>query len=351
MTPTVAQTGLPGGAHETEKITLATIEPDDGIDPIVKAIDSATNSIDIAVYQASPNYTTLVAALNRAQSRGVKVRMLLSATIYPPSEPNSNPGYAETFNALGIPTKLSDPQFSYAHWKVIVLDSATDHARVMVCDFNLEDGYFGLSSEYPDEGTTRGMSVWDTDKDDIATIQQTFDADWPPYRDWPRSQRPNLLWAPSAPTFHPAGNAQNSLTDLITAARTSLDIYAQELAKPSVLLQPLLDALQRGVSIRIVGNDGGINTDAQAALLAAGAQIVVNPTDPDHDGRVMYIHTKTIIADAKGDHPVAYVGSINPFLDMSLQTERELGAYVTDRTSIERIDEVFARDFTSGERQ
>ena len=349
--PSVATTGLPGGAEKTSKITLASIQPDDGIKSVTDAIEGASKTIDIAVYQADPDYSVLVAALNRAQQRGVKVRMLLSATIYPPSEPNSNPAYAQTFTDLGIPTKLSDPQFSYAHWKVIIIDAGTDRARAMICDFNLEDGYFGISSEYPNEGTTRGMSVWDTDADDVALIAKTFESDWPPFRDWPKSERPNLVWSPSEPTFQPAGNSQTALTRLITGARTSLDIYAQELAKPSVLLQPLLDALGRGVAVRIVGNDGGINSDAQAELLKAGAQIVVNPTDPDGDDRVMYIHTKTIVADVNTDHPVAYVGSINPFLDMSLQTERELGAFVTDRDSVAKMDSVFVRDFTSGERQ
>lgn len=343
--------GYPGNAEFSKNITLAAIEPNDGVNPVITAIDSARTSLDIAVYEMDPDYSVLIAAIQRAQKRGVKVRVILSATIYPPNSPNSNPGYAQTMTAMGIDTKLSDPQFSYAHWKMIVIDAGTADARALICDFNLSDGYFGLPSEYPNEGTTRGMAVWDTDPEDVKIIAETFDSDWPPYKDWPESKRANLIWSPSDPSFSPVGNSQRAMIDLIGQATKSLDIYAQELAKPSVLLQPLLDALARGVSMRIVGNDGGINTDAQAELLKAGAKIVVNPLDPSGDKRVMYIHTKSIIADAGTEKAVAYVGSINPFLDMSLQTERELGVFVTEPASVAKIDVTFEQDFASGTAQ
>jgi len=104
------------------------------------------------------------------------------------------------------------------------------------------------------------------------------------------------------------------------------------------------------VKVRIIGNDGGINTDALSKLKDAGAEIVINPTDPGGDGKVMYIHTKTIVVDAGQPDAIAYVGSINPFLDESIDTERELGVLLTDPTSIERIMLIFDRDFGSGER-
>ena len=63
----------------------------------------------------------------------------------------------------------------------------------------------------------------------------------------------------------------------------------------------------------------------------------------------MYIHTKTIVADGGRPDAIAYVGSINPFLDESIDTERELGVLLTDPTSIERIVLIFDRDFGSGE--
>ncbi len=347
--------------ERTGMITLESIQPEDGINAVTRLIDEATTSVDIAVYQMDPGYSPLIEALTRAKERGVQVRILLSGTIYPPGSTNDNPRDVEILRAQGFEAALSRPEFSFSHWKVLVIDAGTAGAKALICDFNLEAGYFGIDPQYPDEGDTRGMAVLNTDPADVDMIARTFDADWPPYKPWPANDRPNLVWSPSDSTcdstsctsaypLEPVGNSRDVMLSLIGNAQESLDIYAQALAEPSQLLTPLLDAANRGVKVRIIGNDGGINTDALSKLKEAGAEIVINATDPGGDGKVMYIHTKTIVADAGQPDAIAYVGSINPFLDESIDTERELGVLLTDPTSIERIMLIFDRDFGSGER-
>ena len=346
--------------ERTGMITLESIQPEDGISAVTDFIDAAKESVDIAVYQMDPSYSPLVESLTRAKDRGVRVRILLSGTIYPPGSTNDNPRDVEILREQGFEAELSRPDFSFSHWKVLIRDADTDAGQALICDFNLEAGYFGLDPQYPDEGDTRGMAVLDTAPADVDMIARTFDADWPPYKPWPANDRPNLVWSPSDSTcdssscasaypLEPAGNSRDVMMSLIGNSRESLDIYAQALAEPSQLLTPLLDAANRGVKVRIVGNTGGINTDALAKLKEAGAEVVINPTDPGGDGRVMYIHTKTIVADAGQPDAIAYVGSINPFLDESIDTERELGVLLTDPTSIERILVTFDRDFGSGQ--
>jgi phosphatidylserine/phosphatidylglycerophosphate/cardiolipin synthase-like enzyme len=347
--------------ERTGMIKLESIQPEDGIDAVTRFIDEATKSVDIAVYQMDPGYSPLIEALTQAKERGVRVRILLSGTIYPPGSTNDNPRDVEILRAQGFEAALSRPEFSFSHWKVLVIDAGTVGAQALICDFNLEAGYFGIDPQYPNEGDTRGMAVLDTDPADVDMIARTFDADWPPYKPWPANDRPNLVWSPSDSTcdstscasaypLEPVGNSRDVMLSLIGNAQVSLDIYAQALAEPSQLLTPLLDAANRGVRVRIIGNDGGINTDALSKLKDAGAEIVINPTDPGRDGKVMYIHTKTIVVDAGQPDAIAYVGSINPFLDESIDTERELGVLLTDPTSIERIMLIFDRDFGSGER-
>lgn len=339
---------------------VATIQPDDGVQAVVDYIDSATKTLDIAVYQMEPGYDVLVEALQGAQARGVRVRILLSSTIYPPTAENGNPADAERLQALGLDAQLSRPEFSFSHWKVLIADGATDRGSVLLCDFNLGPGYFGLDPAYPDEGETRGMAVLDTNPVDVSMIQRTFDADWPPFAPWPANNAPHLVWSPSDPTcdspscqmsgapLEPVGNSRAAITALIDSATTTLDVYVQAFAYPSQLLQPLLDACASGVSVRVVGNEGGINDKVLRSLGNCGAQVRWNTTDPSGDGRVMYIHTKTIVADAGLPSGVAYVGSVNPFLDESVQTERELGILITDPSSVDRIDAVFTRDFDAG---
>ena len=347
--------------ERTGMITLESIQPEDGIDAVTRFIDEATTSVDIAVYQMDPGYSPLIEALTRAKERGVRVRILLSGAIYPPGSTNDNPRDVEILRAQGFEAALSRPEFSFSHWKVLVIDAGTPGAKALICDFNLEAGYFGIDPQYPNEGDTRGMAVLNTDPADVDMIARTFDADWPPYKPWPANDRPNLVWSPSDSTcdstsctsaypLEPVGNSRDVMLSLIGNAQESLDIYAQALAEPSQLLTPLLDAANRGVKVRIIGNDGGINTDALSKLKEAGAEIVINATDPGGDGKVMYIHTKTIVVDAGQPDAIAYVGSINPFLDESIDTERELGVLLTDPTSIERIMLIFDRDFGSGER-
>ena len=357
---TTLPTPPPLQVERTGLITLESIQPEDGISAVTDFIDAARESVDIAVYQMDPSYSPLIEALTRAKDRGVRVRILLSGTIYPPGSTNDNPRDVEILREQGFEAELSRPDFSFSHWKLLIIDAGTDTGKALICDFNLEAGYFGLDPQYPDEGDTRGMAVLDTDPADVDMIARTFDADWPPYKPWPANDRPNLVWSPSNSTcdstscasaypLEPAGNSRDVMLSLIGNSRESLDIYAQALAEPSQLLTPLLDAANRGVKVRIVGNDGGINTDALAKLKEAGAEVVINPTDPGGDGRVMYIHTKTIVADAGTPEAIAYVGSINPFLDESIDTERELGVLLTDPTSIERILLIFDGDFGSGQ--
>jgi phosphatidylserine/phosphatidylglycerophosphate/cardiolipin synthase-like enzyme len=340
-------------------ITLESIQPEDGIDAVTGFIDEAAKSVDIAVYQMDPSYSPLIESLTRAKERGVRVRILLSGTIYPPGSTNDNPRDVEILREQGFEAALSRPEFSFSHWKVLIIDAGTAGAQALICDFNLEAGYFGIDPQYPDEGDTRGMAVLDRDPADVDMIARTFDADWPPYKPWPANDRPNLVWSPSDSTcdstsctsaypLEPVGNSRDVMLSLIGNAQDSLDIYAQALAEPSQLLVPLLDAANRGVKVRIIGNDGGINTDALSKLKDAGAEVVINPMDPGGDGKVMYIHTKTIVADAGQPSAIAYVGSVNPFLDESIDTERELGVLLTDPTSIERILLIFNRDFASG---
>jgi phosphatidylserine/phosphatidylglycerophosphate/cardiolipin synthase-like enzyme len=356
---TTLPTPPPLQVERTGLITLESIQPEDGIGAVTRFIDGATKSVDIAVYQMDPGYSPLIEALTRATERGVKVRILLSGTIYPPGSTNDNPRDVEVLREQGLEAALSRPDFSFSHWKVLIRDAGTDAGQALICDFNLEAGYFGIDPLYPDEGDTRGMAVLDRDPADVAMIARTFDADWPPYKPWPVNDRPNLVWSPSNSTcdstscasaypLEPTGNSRDVMLSLIGNAEESLDIYVQALAAPSQLLTPLLDAVDRGVKVRIIGNDGGINTDALSELKDAGAEIVINPTDPDGDGKVMYIHTKTIVVDAGRPDAIAYVGSINPFLDESIDTERELGVLLTDPTSIERIMLIFDRDFGSG---
>lgn len=337
----------PGGASPDGTISLAMIEPDDGVKPVTAFIESAKSTLDISMYEFDPTYAPVINAIKRVQQRGVKVRVLLSRQLFQAPTPNHNVADAATLNSLGIETALSRPEFSYSHEKAFIADAATTSARVLIADFNIGATYFEpfVSPDDATEGGTRGMGVIDTSPADIAIIAATFNSDWPPYIQWPQSQQPNLLWSPSSPIYNPRGNSFVKLSNLIYSADRTLDIYAQQFEEPAELINPVIAQAQVGVRVRLITNTGVVTDEVAAKLRAAGASVVRNPAMPTDPGKHLYIHTKTIITDAGTDDAVAFVGSENPFLDESIETERELGALVTDAASLKRIDEVFNRDF------
>ncbi len=189
------------------------------------------------------------------------------------------------------------------------------------------------------------MAVLATDPSDVAEIATYFDADWPTFGQWPAPDRPNVLWSPSSTTFQNPGNSQAALLDFIQSATSTLDIYEQQFPAASDLLQPILERAKAGVKVRIVGNRVGFDPKVAEILEPAGVQIVFGPKEAN--GKEMYIHTKTMVVDAGLPQQVAYIGSVNPFLNESLQTERELGVLVTDAASVEEVMAVFNSDFRS----
>ncbi|HQZ85011.1 MAG TPA: phospholipase D-like domain-containing protein [Actinomycetota bacterium] len=344
--PSPATSEFPGGARPSNA-KLAMIEPDAGVAPVISLLNSATDSIDISVYDLDPGYGPITRALLAAQDRGVKVRVLISRTQFPLSGPQPSPDKVAKLQALGLDAQLSRPQFSYSHEKAILVDAGTPDARALVADFNLALGYFGHDPAYPKEGETRGMAVLVTNPADVAEISTYFNSDWPPYQQWPASTRPNLLWSPSQRSFTNPGNSTSALLQLIAESQNSLDLYVQELPIPAILFDPLVQRAQDGLTVRIISNDGGVDSEAVAVLTAAGVKLVYSAADPNGDGKPLYIHTKSIVADGGTSRAVAYVGSINPFVDQSLQTERELGVFVTETESVSQIQTVFNRDFAS----
>lgn len=339
---------LPGGATHNASAKLTIVEPDDGVGPVIDLINSATSSIDVGTYEIDPTYSEFTDALLAAQARGVVVRVMVSRTEYPASGPQENAQAVAALQAKGLDAQLSNPQFSYYHAKVLVIDDGQPGGKALVSDFNFAPGYFGPETSNPDEGGTRGMAVLVTDPAEVDEIGAYFDADWPPYHQWPASTQDDLIWSPGAATFTNPGNSEKAMLELINGAKDSLDIYEQQIPVDSVLVQPILDRAKAGVKVRMIGNQQGFDPKVAELLEPAGVQIVFAPKDPFPDGKPMYIHTKTIVADAGRDDQVAYVGSVNPFLAESLNTERELGTFVTDADSVARIRAIFDRDFTEG---
>ena len=74
-----------------ERITLANVQPNDGIQPIIDFIESARSSVDISIYRIDSDFTPLVDALVRTVERGVPVRISISRQLVgQPNPPQGN---------------------------------------------------------------------------------------------------------------------------------------------------------------------------------------------------------------------------------------------------------------------
>ena len=284
------------------------IEPQDGVQPVLDAIRSASHSIDLAMYELGD--FNVEAALVSAEERGVRVRAMLD-----PGDPGSySSKNKEDFDFLrssGVPVRWSPASFTFMHEKALVIDKRA----AFILSFNLVPKY------YP---TSRDFGIVDHDACDVAAIDSVFDADWQGNQIVPRAGN-GLVWSPGA---------RPSLAALMDQASTSLDVYNEEMSDPGAIAA-LQDASRRGVRVRVVMTGDSEWKTAFNELASAGVK--VRTFDPEAS---LYIHAKAMVIDGKQ----AFVGSEN-FSKTSLEDNRELGIIVNNPVIAQSIEHTFEEDW------
>lgn len=330
-------------------IVLSNIQPDDGPAPVVAFINSAKKSIDISIYRIDADFTAIVDPLAKQAAKGIPVRVLISRQLVgQPNPPDGNADQLAVKTALekqGIQVELSRPQFHYGHEKSIIVDAGTPQAKAMIADWNLQASYFG-PNQYEDVGA-RGMAVLDSNPEDVKMIAAYFDANWPPYKEWPVSNRATLVWSPSGIEYSPVGNGVAALTKLFDETKTTLDIYAEYIQPNSFMLPKLIDVAKRGVKVRVVANSSGQSPEIVKQLRDAGINIRFDPHNAQDLNSIMFVHTKTAIVDAGQPNQTVFIGSQNQFLNESLESILELGVLVKDTNTIDQVKQTFEDDFGS----
>jgi len=131
---------------------------------------------------------------------------------------------------------------------------------------------------------------------------------------------------PTALVLSPV-NARSTIDGLITGARHTLDVYAEEVGDTQQE-QLLIAAAKRGVKVRLVCTGAG----AIKALEAGGVRVVVKKTP--------YIHAKAFIVDGAA----MFLGSEN-ISTTSLERNREMGLVLHDPAALRVVEQVFAQDY------
>jgi cardiolipin synthase len=287
-------------------------EPAAGFSRVYRLISGASRSVDMTMYELSD--TTAEHDLAAAARRGVRVRVILDER-----EKSENSAAYRYLTARRVRVTWSSSRFAYTHQKTLVID----HATAVIMTANLTSRYYA---------TSRDFVVIDSRRADVDAIEKVFDADFARRAVRPGDGR-DLVWSPGS---------QAQLLAVISGAKASLRIYSEEMGDAAVE-DALIAAAQRGVDVRVCGENTDGEYDSDFARLTRGGVKVSYYDSPDG----FYIHGKVIEADYGTRHARAFIGSEN-FSSTSLSRNRELGLITSAHAILASVARSFAADFRHG---
>lgn len=273
------------------------LEPDDGVTPLIEAVDAATKSIELAIFRF--DRTDLQRALERAVARGVSVHTLIA---------NTNRGGESDLRKLesdflpaGIEVSRTADDLLRYHYKFMIVD----RQLLYILTFNYT---------YLDIGSTRSFGIITRNADLVQEAVRLFDAD-----------AKRQTYAPEVKTFLVSPiNARQELSRFIQEARQELLIYDPEISDRR-MIRLLLARAKTGAKIRIIGR-------VSKGSPKIGASGLMH----------MRFHTRTIIRDRLA----AFIGS-QSLREAELDRRRELGVIVHDRDIVHALLKVFESDWAT----
>jgi cardiolipin synthase len=283
-------------------------EPDAGVQPVLNEINGASKSVDLVMYQLED--AQVEQALVNDQNRGVQVRVLLNQGYYGQQSSDNEAAY-NFLQGNHVSVHWTPKYFALTHQKTLIIDNKT--ADIMT--FNLTPQYYA---------TSRDFGVLDSDSKDVADIEATFTADWDNTK-ITSSNGDDLVWSPGS---------EATTISLIGSAKTSLDIYNEEMADSKVTTA-LEAAAKRGVNVEVDMTYSSDWKSAFQSLSVAGVHVRTYAASAS-----LYIHAKMILVDNKQ----AFLGSEN-FSTSSLDDNRELGLVLQDPGIIQSLQTTFSSDY------
>jgi phosphatidylserine/phosphatidylglycerophosphate/cardiolipin synthase-like enzyme len=288
--------------------TSLIIEPDDGITPIISLINNAKKSIDLVMYELEDKQ--IEQALASAEKRGVSVRVILNKGYYGEQETVNESAFLY-FQTNDVSVRWSPSYFALTHQKTIVIDG--NDALIMT--FNFTPQYYA---------SDRDFGINDEDQNDVSAIEKTFDADWQNNK-ISTLNGDDLIWSP---------NSKTSLLSLINNAKSSVEIYNEEMSDSDVI-SALETAAKRGVNVEVDMTYSNNWKSAFQKLSSSGVHVRTFSSDAS-----IYIHAKMILVDDKE----AFVGSEN-FSTGSMDDNRELGIIINEQGIINSLNKIFNDDW------
>jgi phosphatidylserine/phosphatidylglycerophosphate/cardiolipin synthase-like enzyme len=299
---------LAGSGHDQAFVFSTT----GGQPQIYGVIDSATKSLEMTMYELSD--TTAVNDLIARHRAGVNVRVVLDQ-----AEKSGNQAAFTALQNAGVGVVWSSTTFAYTHQKTI----SVDDRESVILSGNLTQQYYATGRDY---------GVVDTDPHDVAAIVAVFDNDYAHTATTP-ADADDLLWSPTT--------AQSRVLDVIDHATKTLDVEGEEFSDGSVV-DAIVARAKAGVQVRVMVESPAQYRSEIAKVVAAGGKVVGYSSSTG-----LYIHAKTVVADAGLPDQTAEIGSMN-FTTASLHRNRELGIILTDPAVCHLVTAQFGQDFAGG---
>jgi phosphatidylserine/phosphatidylglycerophosphate/cardiolipin synthase-like enzyme len=271
------------------------VQPDDGVEPVLKAVVGAQRSIDLYVFRLA--YPKLERALAEAVARGVAVRALIA---------HLNGSGEESLRLLesrllgiGVTVSRTDEDLLRYHGKMMIVDNSTLYV-------------LGYNFTRRDIERSRSLGLVTDRKDLVAEGQRLFEADFDRKTYTPKLD--NFVVSPL--------NSRASLLELLESAQERLLIYDSRLTD-NMMQRVLERRALAGVEVSVIG---------RVEKQLRGVQVARYPGEK--------LHVRAIVQD---EHR-AFVGS-QSLRRPELDRRREIGVITDDTSVVKGIAKIFAGDW------
>jgi len=271
------------------------VQPDDGVGPVLEAIERAKTSLDLYVFRLA--YPKLKRALADAVSRGVTVRALIAHVT---ADGNATLRKLESdLLGMGVTVSRTAEDLIRYHCKVLIADRTT----LYVLGYNLTRR---------DIGQARSLGLATRQKALVAEAIRLFEADFD-----------RQLYTPRLDKFVVSPfNSRASLLSLIEGAKERLLIYEPKLTDR--LMQKAIELrAHAGIDVRII---------SKAAKKNGGFEVAAYPGDR--------MHVRAIVQDSKR----VFIGS-QGLRRAELDRRREVGVIADDKDVVRGVARIFEADW------
>jgi phosphatidylserine/phosphatidylglycerophosphate/cardiolipin synthase-like enzyme len=275
------------------------VQPADSLFPLLKAIKRARRSIDLLIFRLDQK--EIEKALKAAVARGVVVRTLIAHT-----SARGEKGLRKLEQRLleigATVSRTADDLLRY-HGKMMLIDGIT----LFVMAYNLTR---------LDIDKSRSLGIATRKRVLVQEALRLFEADFD--RKTYTGGARDLVVSPV--------NARERLADFIKAARKQLLIYDGALTDDA-MIRLLLERIQRGVDVRIIGKVEKGHEGLKAEKYAGKR-----------------LHVRAMVRDGRA----AFIGS-QSLRKLELDARREIGVVVRDAKTVRAIAALFEADWAETE--